>query len=367
MKQLFAVAAFAAAILPVTTKAHAQPLAADNVPALIAAEAQSANIDGTFLVARNGEPIAIESFGLANRQHGVKNQGRTAFRIASMTKSFTAVLVLQLVEAGLVDLDTPFGTYLPDYPADYKNSITVRQMLANRSGIPHYINLPGWFDGKYRSTNSDEAFMAAIAAEPLLFEAGSEYRYSNSNYFLLGQIIEDLTGKPYAAVLEERILSPLGMSETGDFTVGELVPNLADDYMPNGEEISCKPADAEYCVSGYVNMDLFQATGSLHSTVTDLLKWDQALYGNQLLTDASKATLFDAETPFAWVVGAVPINDNGKTADIITYNGGINGYTSFIGRFPESKLTIIILSNNGAGYNKLANATVSLASALLKE
>ncbi len=367
MKRILAAAAFAAALVPVATQGKAQTFAEKDVSALITSQAQSANIDGTFLIAKNGEPIAIESFGLANRQHGVKNQAQTAFRIASMTKSFTAVLTMQLVEAGVVDLDEPFGTYLPGFPADYKNSITVRQMLANRSGIPHYINLPGWFDGKFRSFNNDKDFMASIAAEPLLFEAGSEYRYSNSNYFLLGKIIEETTGKPYAAVLQERILGPLGMTETGDFTTGELVPNLADDYMPNGGEVSCEPATAEYCVSGYVNMDLFQATGSLHSTASDLLKWDQALYGNQLLSDDSKAIMFNPETPFAWVVGAVPIDDTGATADIITYNGGINGYTSFIGRFPESGLTIIILSNNGAGYNKLANATVQLAAALLKE
>jgi CubicO group peptidase (beta-lactamase class C family) len=184
---------------------------------------------------------------------------------------------------------------------------------------------------------------------------------------LLGQIIEKVTGKSYAEVLEERILSPLGMSNTGDFSLGEVVPNLADDYMPNGGEVSCLPADAPYCKSGYVNMDLFQATASMYSTVRDLLKWDQALYGNDLLTDESKALMFNAEMPFAWTVGAIPLDDAGNTANIITYDGGINGYTSIVARFPESKLTILILSNNGAGYNKVAAAVFGLAQALLQQ
>lgn len=339
----------------------------DGLVSLITREAETAEIDGTFLVAKDGQPIALASFGLANREHNVENLPETRYRIASMTKSFTAVLVMQLVEAGEIDLDATFGTYLPDYPAEYKNQITVRHMLANRSGIPHYAELPGWRDGKFRSVGSDEDFIAAFAAEPLNFEPGSEYRYSNSNYFLLGKILETITGKPYSGVLEERILSPLGMTDTGDYQSGEVVPHLASDYMRNGEEIRCEPADARYCKSGYVNMDLFQATGSLHSTVRDLLKWDQGLYGDALLSADSKAIMFDPDTPFAWVVGAIPLDDEGTTARIITYNGGINGYTSIIGRFPDSGLTIIILNNNGSGYNKLANATVSLARALLKE
>lgn len=368
MLRTFAAATFLAATALLSIAGSAREgldIPDEGVVSLISEQAKAANIDGAFLIAHKGQPIALASYGLANRENSVKNLPESVFRIASMTKSFTAVLIMQLVENGQIDLDATFGTYLPNYPADYRSQITLRHMMSNRSGIPHFAELPGWFDGKFRSVSSDDDFVAAIASEPLKFAPDSEYRYSNSNYFLLGKIIEEVTGKTYAEVLAERILTPLAMHKTGDYSSGEIIPLLANDYMPNGEEISCKPATAEYCATGYVNMDLFQATGSMHSTVGDLLKWDQGLYGSALLSEESKEIMFNPEMPFAWVVGAIPLDEAGNTTEIITYNGGINGYTSIIGRFPEHELTIIILNNNGAGYNKLANATVQLAQALL--
>lgn len=349
----------------------AAAVAAENetaeIAAAVAEQMQSNAIDGTVLVAHQGEVLHQAGFGDANKAWSVKNTPATKFRIASMTKSFTAVLVMQLAEAGALDLDTPFRRYLPDYPAEHGDRITVRQLLRHTSGIKHFAELPGWRDGKFRPPMTDEAFVAAFAGEPLNFEPGSESRYSNSNYYLLGLIIEKLTGKPYAEVITERIFEPLGMRDSGEFKDGEIVDRLASDYMPNGEEISCEPASAAYCASGYVNMALFQATGSLHSTVGDLLKWDQGLYGETLLGEESKAILFNAAEPMAWVVGALPVDDAGTTVPVIAYNGGINGYTSFIARFPQSNHTVIILNNNGAGYNALVTATIGIAGALFSD
>lgn len=356
-------AALIAAALPFCLNTTVAAIAADNtmIEAAVTEQMQSLNIDGAVLVAKDGVVLHQAGFGDANKAWGTPNTSATKFRIASMTKSFTAVLTMQLVEDGLVDLDTPFRTYLPDYPNDHGDTITVRQLLRHESGIKHYAELPGWMDGRFRPPITDEKFVAVFAGEALNFQPGSESRYSNSNYFLLGLIIERLTGKSYAEVIKERILGPLGMNETGEFSTGEIVEHLASDYMRNGDEISCAPAEAPYCASGFVNMALFQATGSLHSTVGDLLKWDQGLYGSQILSEDSKAAVFDADAPFAWVVGALPVDDAGATVPVIAYNGGINGYTSFIARFPETRHTIIILNNNGAGYNALVNATVGIA------
>lgn len=360
-------AAMVAASLPfcITMTALADEATATTIETTMANQMTSLNIDGAVLVAEGGKVIHQAGFGYANREWAIDNTPETRFRIASMTKSFTAVLIMQLVEAGQIDLDRPFRHYLPTYPNDHGDHITIRQLLRHSSGIKHYAELPGWRDGKFRAPMTDEAFVAVFAAEPLNFEPGSETRYSNSNYFLLGLMIERLTGKPYVDVLENRILEPLGMQNTGEFSTGTIVKQLASDYMRNGDEISCEPAEAVYCASGFVNMALFQATGSLHSTVGDLLKWDQALYDNSLLSDESKAILLNPEAPISWVVGAIPLDDQGTTANVIAYNGGINGYTSFIARFPATNHTIIILNNNGAGYNSLVNATIGIARTLL--
>ncbi len=363
-------AALVAASLPFCLNLAAQAQNNDGHASLQEAVDQqmaAASIDGAVLVALDGQVLFKAGYGEANREWHAPNTAETRFRIASMSKSFTAVLIMQLVEAGKIDLSTPFRRYLPEYPGDHADRITVFQLLRHQSGIKHYAELPGWRDGKYRPPMTDEAFTAVFANEPLNFEPGSESRYSNSNYFLLGLIIEKLTGKPYADVLQAKILSPLGMENTGEFSAGTIVKELAADYMPNGEEISCAPASATYCASGYVNMDLFQATGSLHSTVGDLLKWDQGLYGNDILSDDTKAIVFDPAAPLAWNIGSLPVGDAGNTVPVIAYNGGINGYTSFIARFPETNHTIIVLNNNGAGYNALVQATVGIAGHLFRE
>lgn len=326
-----------------------------------------ARIDGAVLLAKSGEPVFRAGYGLANHEWAIPNTPETRFRIASMTKSFTAVLTMQLVQEGSLDLDAAITAYLPGYPGDPGDRITVRHLLTHRSGIPHYAELPGWRDGRFRPPMTDNEFVAVFAARPLNFEPGSESRYSNSNYFLLGLMIEKFTERAYDEAIHERIFAPLGMNNSGEYREGEIVSKLASDYMPNGGEVSCLPADAAYCKSGFVNMGLFQATGSLYSTVDDLLKWDQALYGERLLSAESKALLFDPDDPFAWFVGELPLGDTGTKVDIIAYNGGINGYTSFIARFPETHHTIIVLNNNGAGYNALVALVSDLATVLFRE
>lgn len=332
-----------------------------SINAVVLKHAADAKIDGIVLVAEQGEAIHQAGYGLADRVWNIPNTPKTRFHIASMTKSFTAVLIMQLVQEGQIDLDKTIRTYLPTYPADHGDIITVRQMLTHRSGIKHYAELPGWRDGKYRPDIAPADFVADFAGQPLNFKPGSEYRYSNSNYYLLGLMVETITGQTYSEALQARILGPVGMTNSGNFASGRVVQNLAADYMPNGAEISCTPKSDTYCASGYVNMALFNATGSMYSTANDLLKWDQALYGEQLLSTESKAILFNPEMPFAWSVGSLPLGDTGDTVNINTYNGGINGYTSMIVRFPDQNQTIIILNNSGSGYNALSALAVEIA------
>ncbi len=307
---------------------------------------------GAILVADQTGILLKEGYGLAQIDDGRTNTPETKFVIASMTKSFTAALVLQLIEEGKLSLDDSIATLLPDFEAPYSNDVTVAHLLQNRSGIPHFIEIPGWFDNAFKQAQTDESFVQVIAALPLKFEPDADYLYSNVNYYLLGRIIDAVADAPYETELENRILAPLGLANTGQIYNTPQTERLAQNYMREDGALTPVPI---------VNPRLFRATASLYSTTDDLYRWMTALKDDTLLTEASKALLFDREKPMAWTVGAVPLSDSEDPAGIITYNGEVSGYTSIISYFPEHDGIVILLNNNNAGYETIATMTVVIA------
>jgi CubicO group peptidase (beta-lactamase class C family) len=167
------------------------------------------------LVADGGKVIYKKGFGMANMEWEIPNQTDTKFRIGSVTKQFTATLVLQLTEEGKIKLDGKITDYLPDYRKDTGDKVTIHHLLNHTSGIPSYTGLPGFFQNESRNPYGVKEFVKKFASGDLEFEPGSKFSYNNSGYFLLGAIIEQVTGKPYARVLQERIFDPLGMKDTG--------------------------------------------------------------------------------------------------------------------------------------------------------
>ena len=145
----------------------------------------------------------------------ISNTPDTKFRLGSITKQFTATLIMQLVEEGKVKLDGKLSDYLLDYRKDIGEKVTVHQLLNHTSGIPSYTALPGFFSDVSRNPYSVADFVKKYASNNLEFEPGSKFSYNNSGYFLLGAIVEKVTGKPYEQVLKEKILDPLGMKNTG--------------------------------------------------------------------------------------------------------------------------------------------------------
>ncbi|WP_019961595.1 serine hydrolase domain-containing protein [Woodsholea maritima] len=318
--------------------------------------ARDHEFDGVVLVAEHGSVLYEGAYGEADRNWSIAHTPQSKFLIASMTKSQTAILVMQLVETGELSLEGVIGDYLPDYPASYKDRITLHQLLSHRSGIPHYPQVEGWMEGRFRTPIRDDDFLAIIAGMALNFEPGSESRYSNSNYFILGKIIEAVTGERYEDVLQTRLYDVLGMDASGTRVNGEILPQLAQSYV-RGE-------DGEWVQSGYINMDLFVATASVYSTAHDLLKLDQALYGTQLVSEASKARLFDRETPYGWFVGDVPLCNGARNTPVIAYNGGLEGFVSFMMRLPEEHRSVIVLSNSGPDYDTMVGFAAEMAEEL---
>lgn len=336
---------------------HAE-MSQSSLEELVSANLADTNFSGIVLVADNDKIILEQAFNDPSLTTDGAIGPNSRFAIASMTKSFTTILVLQLAQEGQLSLDDTLKTHLTDYPADYANRVTIRHLLQNRSGIPHYVDLPGWFDNEYKQSLTPEALVNAIASLPLRFKPGSDYLYSSANCFLLGLMIEAVTGKSYEAVLSETILAPLELNDTGQIYAEAIEPAVVRNFLREEDE-----EDYAYVHIPIINPKLHRATASMYSTASDLFRWHQALWDDTLLSSDTQAEMFDPSGPMGWDVLAVPL-ENGETLPIQTYNGEMAGYTSMITRFPNRRGVVIILNNNNAGYNALATLTLNIAAEL---
>jgi D-alanyl-D-alanine carboxypeptidase len=287
---------------------------------------------GTVLVARDGKPIFRKGYGLANREWSVPNGPESKFRLGSITKQFTATAILQLVEAGKLKLDDPISKYYTDSPAAW-SKVTIHHLLCHTSGIPSYTGLPGFFLKESMFDRTPAEIVKLTQEKPLEFEPGEKFAYDNTGYVLLGYVIEKISGQKYADYLRDHIFSLLGMRDTGYDTAQEVIPHRASGYMFNGTTWVNAP---------YLAMSLPHAAGSLYSTVDDLLIWDQALYAQKPLTAASLDRMFTPNKDkygYGWFINT---RFNHK---VLEHQGGINGFNTLISRYPDARVTVIVLSN----------------------
>ena len=309
--------------------------------------------NGTALVAEDQKLVYKGAFGMANMEWGIPNAPDTKFRLGSITKQFTATLILQLVEQGKIKLDGKLSDYLPEYRKDTGEKVTIHHLLTHTSGIPSYTSQPGFFENVSRNPYKVGDFVKKHASGDLEFEPGSKFSYNNSGYFLLGAIIERVTGKTYEQVLKENIFDPLGMKNSGYDHYDTILPKRAAGYRPtpNG-----------YVNAPYLDMSLPYAAGSLYSTVEDLYLWDQALYTDKLLTAESKALMYKPfleQYAYGWVVRDASFKVNGLPVPLITHDGGINGFTTRIVRYPKEKNLIVLLDNTGSEYLERLSDSIS--------
>jgi CubicO group peptidase (beta-lactamase class C family) len=328
------------AMLTFTTLACAQDKA-KQIDDIMRKYTENRQFNGSVLVAENGKVIFKKGYGMANMEWAIPNATDTKFRLGSITKQFTSMLIMQLVEKGKLKLDGKITDYLPDYPKATGDKITIHHLLTHTSGIPSYTGFPKFFEETSRDPYTPDDFVKKFSDLPLEFEPGSTFAYDNSGYFLLGVIIEKATGKTYAQVLQENIFTPLQMKNTGYDLFATILPKRATGYdkRPTG-----------FVNAPYLDMSIPYAAGSLYSTVEDLYLWDQALYSDKLLSAASKATMFKpflSNYAYGWGVGKHQVGKMKDSVLVIEHGGGINGFNTLLSRNPQHKHLVVLLNNTG--------------------
>src|SRR5688500_17260004 len=323
---------------------------AKKVDELLAAHVAVNDFSGTVLLAEAGKPIVAKGYGYANAEWQIPNTPQTKFRIGSVTKQFTSMLVMQLREQGKMTLEDSVCLYVEPCPTTWK-PVTIHHLLTHTSGIPTYTALPAWRE-TMMAPKTIEQMLGFFRDLPLQWTPGERYAYNNSGYFLLGVVIEKIAGKKYEQALQDMILTPLGLHDTGYDWPQTIIPRRASGYRGRGAALANAPA---------LDMQQPYAAGSMYSTVEDLLKWDQALYTDKLLPAAAKQIMW---TPFlenyayGWNIAAASPASFGHRR--MAHGGGINGFSANIIRVPDSNVTVIVLSNNESA-NASARARELLA------
>jgi CubicO group peptidase (beta-lactamase class C family) len=350
MKSIRTSVILAVCLIAVSAPRAAAQSKPQKIDELLARYNEYRQFNGSALVSENGEVIFKKGYGMANMEWAIPNTPDTKFRLGSITKQFTAMLILQLVGEGKLKLDGKVTDYLPDYPIVNGDRITIHHLLTHSSGIPSYTDSPSLMREVGRDPFTPTAFLKFFADSTLLFEPGSRFVYNNSGYFLLGVIIEKITGMPYAQVLKERIFNPLGMHDSGYDLPQPLLPKRAAGYEKRG---------SGYVNAEYLDMTIPYAAGSLYSTVEDLYRWDQALYTDKLLSKELKELCFKPyiQLPggagpaggyaYGWFIGRRAVGESTDSVSVIEHGGGINGFNTIITRVPSQKHLIVLLNNTG--------------------
>jgi len=301
---------------------------------------------GSVLLAKGDQALFSKSYGYADLEWQNTFTPDTKFRIGSITKQFTAACILLLQEEGKLKTSDPVSRFVPNAPAAWKD-ITLRNLLTHTSGIHNYTDLPD-FPKKMALPAKPEEIVAPILTMPLDFAPGEKFSYSNTNYIILGMVVEKASGKPYAEFLQERIFRPLGMNDSG-YETPKVVAHRATGYVYKKAVMM----DAEP-----IDMTVPFAAGALYSTPDDLRKWSRGVFRGHLLKPES---LEEMTTPFKENYGygvEVVTKDGHKN---ISHGGGINGFNSSLVYLPQEDVTIVALSNvNGGGPDAITANFVKL-------
>ena len=295
------------------------------------AQASVNKFSGAVLIMKKGKEVLRQGYGLADAEWNIPNTPDTKFRIGSITKQFTAVCILQLIEQNKLSFDDKLSKFFPSFPKG--DSVTIHMLLNHTSGIANYTDLPDF--GKVdHLVLSKDSMVAFFSKRPYNFSPGTKFRYNNSGYFLLGCIIEKVSGESYDHYLREHVLDKLGMTNTGVDDANVILPRRAHGYSKANDKVF----NAEY-----ISIDWAYSAGSIYSTLDDLYKWDQALYTTSVIDAASKQKMF---TPGLSRYGYGLVIDSFENHARIWHNGGINGFSSHITRFVNDDICVVIFSNN---------------------
>ena len=335
-------AALLGAMLVATPLRAQQPDAArvraisDSVAAAALATGRAAGM--AIAVVRGNDTLVLKGYGYADLEFDVPMPADAIFEIGSVTKQFTATAILQLADSGKLSLDDDLSKYFPAFPLGGRR-IPLRRLMDHTSGIPSYTSLPEFDLLSLRALPRD-SLVALVAGKPFDFEPGAEMRYNNTAYFLLGLIIEQVSGLSYADYVVQRLLGPAGMRDSRYCSEKAIVKRRAHGYDPG-------PTGLER--AHYLDHTWPYAAGSLCSTVGDLVAWNRALHGGRLLSPARYRELLTAGTladgtRLRYARGIAVDSLLGRRA--LHHGGDINGFASELAWFPDAQLTIAVLVNS---------------------
>jgi CubicO group peptidase (beta-lactamase class C family) len=287
----------------------------------------------SLLVIRDGVPLVQRGYGFADLEHRVAASPQTDYRLASVSKQFTATAILLLAQDGKLSLDDRARRWLPSLPAA-AGAITLRQLLSHQGGLIDYEDIMA---ADTRVPLRDKDVLALLAkTDHLYFAPGTSYRYSNGGYAMLALIVERASGMPFQDFLRQRIFLPLGMTSTLAYvTEGPPVPHRAFGYSAESGQWIRTDQSMTSSVLG---------DGGIYSSIDDLARWDAALYDNRLLSDASRKAAF---TP--WTATDDPTVEYGYgwriTGETLWHSGETIGFRNVIVRYPKRHLTVVLLTN----------------------
>jgi len=310
-------------------------IALDKTDDIVQREMAARKVQGAVLaVIKNGKVVKKAAYGYANIENQVKTRLDSVFEIGSITKQFTATLVLKLVEEGKLKLDQPIIEYMPDIPQAWK-AITLRHLLSHQSGLKNVNEV----DGMSIFDNVDYTkFIKGLSAHPLEFEPGTKYAYRNTGYCFAGHIIERVTGKQYWTYLHDTIFKPLKMNNSQQRDPSSIIKNRVSGYdIVEGKVLN----RASYLTD-------INAAGAITSTVLDLIKWNEAIDKNKIISAASQQMMWTPNMlsdgkPTRYGLGWIITEYRG--AKLLTHGGSTSGFSAVIQKFPESNVTIIVLTN----------------------
>ncbi|HKQ38031.1 MAG TPA: serine hydrolase domain-containing protein [Verrucomicrobiae bacterium] len=335
-----------ACFLFVSSAAFAIPDALDRY---IESQLKQRNVPGLSLaVARDGQIERAKGYGLADVELNVPATVRTVYQWASVSKQFTAEAIMLLARDGKLRLDDPIAKHYPDAPEAW-SKVTIRHLLNHTSGIKSYTSVPNFF-GTIRKDYKPDELIGLVRDLPLEFEPGDKWNYNNTGYYLLGLVIEKVSGKSYGEFLAERIFKPIGMTTARVNHQFEIIPDRATGYDNRSNSL---------WRSEFVSPTQPFSAGALVGTVLDLVKWDAALYTDKLLPTSDRQEMW---TPTKLNDGkTTPYGYGWQTGDIrghryVAHGGGIHGFSTYILRLLDDKLTVIVLMNAGSSPETIARA-----------
>lgn len=294
---------------------------------------------GVVLVAHQGKLLHRAAYGPADASRNIANALTTRFLIGSLTKSFTAISVLQLVEQGKLELNAPIARYLPELRKELAESLTLHLLLKHQSGLP--VHLERLAEEAERPVSSKEIFAIINGAE-LSFSPGSKYEYGNLGYHLAALILERVSGKPYDKLIEQQLFKPAGMSDSGIERFAKRPERRANGYAKTLLGISQDENNVSWAFG----------TGDIYATADDILRWDEALFSNRLLSAESREMLFDGESAERGNYGyGFRVHEYQRSPDqaslgkMIRHGGSMDGFLSNYHHYIDDGVTIIVLAN----------------------